>query len=631
MNKKNPSQAVTSFWQKIALMFLGLILSLMLLEGGMQLGGFVLVSVQKYGNLQSIKQKGSYRILCLGESTTDRQYPKHLERILNQRNIGIHFSVIDGGRPGTNTNTILSRVESYLADYHPDIVVTMMGINDGHGSHMPPGMIATSGEAPFIRSLRTYKLAQLLWLHIMTKAKEMGLYKPAEDRHTSEKTQTPLPPHRTRLRETSPRPTLAQDASGKAVGPNPYDDNANVKSGSPPPNQGEFAQADASFKKAIELDPKNDKAYYELGRFYTEKGELSKPENLLKKAIAMNPKNHEAYVELGRFYQRLGTFSKAEDFFKKAIEINPQNESAYVELGQLSQAQGEFSKAEDSFKKAIETNPRNYDAYVGLGYISQYQDRFLLAEKFFRKAIELDPKNDAAYIGLGQFLPLAGKFSESENLFKKAIELDPKNDRTYFELGRFYRNRGSFQQAEDSLRKAVELNPENDFAFIELGELYRRKDQSAQAEELFAKAISNNPDNDRALGAMLLLYEETGRSELAKAYSERAKRLRSENYAAFTVSNYRKLKKILDGKGIKLVCAQYPVRNVEPLKRIFGKEEGIIFVDNERVFKEALRKGSYKEYFRDMFAGDFGHCTVKGNTLLAQNIADVILREVFNK
>jgi hypothetical protein len=32
-----------------------------------------------------------------------------------------------------------------------------------------------------------------------------------------------------------------------------------------------------------------------------------------------------------------------------------------------------------------------------------------------------------------------------------------------------------------------------------------------------------------------------------------------------------------------------------------------------------------------MFAGDFGHCTVKGNTLLAQNIADVILREVFNK
>ena len=32
-----------------------------------------------------------------------------------------------------------------------------------------------------------------------------------------------------------------------------------------------------------------------------------------------------------------------------------------------------------------------------------------------------------------------------------------------------------------------------------------------------------------------------------------------------------------------------------------------------------------------MYAGDFGHCTPMGNILIAQNIADVILKEVFNK
>jgi hypothetical protein len=73
------------------------------------------------------------------------------------------------------------------------------------------------------------------------------------------------------------------------------------------------------------------------------------------------------------------------------------------------------------------------------------------------------------------------------------------------------------------------------------------------------------------------------------------------------------------------------MRNVEPLKRIFEKDKGVIFVDNEQVFKEAVRESGYKEYFTDMFGGDFGHCTQKGNELLAQNIADVILREVFNK
>lgn len=46
---------------------------------------------------------------------------------------------------------------------------------------------------------------------------------------------------------------------------------------------------------------------------------------------------------------------------------------------------------------------------------------------------------------------------------------------------------------------------------------------------------------------------------------------------------------------------------------------------------EYFNKASYKEYFGDMFAGDFGHCTKKGNRLLAENIANVILKEVFGK
>jgi len=54
--------------------------------------------IQEYHNLQSIKQKGTYRIMCLGESTTRREYPPFLEEILNQRNIGVRFSVIDKGR-----------------------------------------------------------------------------------------------------------------------------------------------------------------------------------------------------------------------------------------------------------------------------------------------------------------------------------------------------------------------------------------------------------------------------------------------------------------------------------------------------------------------------------------------------
>ena len=74
------------------------------------------------------------------------------------------------------------------------------------------------------------------------------------------------------------------------------------------------------------------------------------------------------------------------------------------------------------------------------------------------------------------------------------------------------------------------------------------------------------------------------------------------------------------------------MRNIEPLKKILqGNEEGVIFVDNEKIFRDALKKASYREYFSDTFGGDFGHCTPKGNKLLAENIANVILKEVFGK
>jgi hypothetical protein len=123
-----------------------------------------------------------------------------------------------------------------------------------------------------------------------------------------------------------------------------------------------------------------------------------------------------------------------------------------------------------------------------------------------------------------------------------------------------------------------------------------------------------------------------GKPELAKAYTEKADRLRLEQLNPITVQNYRSLKSILDKKGIRLVCVQYPMRSIELLKKTFqGEEENVIFVNNEKIFRDAVKKDGYRIYFRDAFGGDFGHCTGKGNQLLAANIANAILKEVVNK
>jgi len=254
------------------------------------------------------------------------------------------------------------------------------------------------------------------------------------------------------------------------------------------------------------------------------------------------------------------------------------------------------------------------------------------AEDLLKKAIELNPKNRGACFALVWLYRDQGKSSQAEDLLKKAIELNPKNDAAYLELGRFYRDQGKSSQAECSFKKYIELNSQNEGAYLELGQFYQYQNKFSEAEGSFKKAIELNPKSDAAYGALLILYEETGKPELAEEYAKKANAARLGYYNPVTVNNYHKLKKILDKRGIRLVCVQYPMRSIEPLKKIFeGNEQGIIFVDNEKIFRDAVRKDGPRTYFRDMFAGDFGHCTERGNRLLAENIASAILKEVFGK
>jgi tetratricopeptide (TPR) repeat protein len=517
--KNNSRKTTTPFKAKIALIIFGLFLCFLILETGLRLGGFLFLSLQEYRNVQSIKEKDTYRIICLGESSTAGQYPHFLEEALNQSNIGVSFSVIDKGIVAANTSAILSQVEDYLNVYNPDMVVTMMGIND-RGKHIPFEKDTASKTMLLIRSFRIYKLIRLLWLHILTKAQEIGIHMPNRDKQL--------------------------------------------------------------FK-----------------------------ENPVKLMYAKSISN--------------------EDLFKKALERDPEDDWAYTELGWIYKKQGKHSEAIDLFRKAVKLNPANGKAYAGLGWICREQGKLPEAEDLFKKAIELNPENAWVYAELGWIYQKHGKHSEAEHLFKKAVELDPENDWAYTELGLVYRAQGKLSEAEYLFEKAIEFNPESDQAYTELGWVYQNQGKRSEAIDLFKKALKFNPDNDLAYGALSVLYQETGKPDLATEYANKANELRLGYYHSGTANNYRKLKEVLDKKGIRLVCVQYPMRSIEPLKNIFNQDKGIIFVDNERIFKQAVHQTSYKEYFTDMFGGDFGHCTEKGNRLLAKNIADTILKEIFDK
>ena len=464
-----------SFRQKITLVLLGIIGCIILLETGLRIGGGIILLKREYRNRQALKEKDVCRIMCVGGSTTadggEYSYPAQLEEVLNEKDIGIKFVVINKGLSGCDSTYILSKLKENLDKYKPDIVITMMGTNDDCGT-VPYEESAGVKLNLFLRSFRVYKLAKLIWLHGAAGIKEIS------------------------------------------------------------------ARQFKSLKKEQER-----KEYLVI------RGQSS-PE----------------------------------------VEI-------LIEKSQVYMNQEEFKKSARVLEKAIEIEPGNVMLYP------------LLGERYF----------------------FNGKFKEGEMLIKKALEMQPNDPWILMELGMCYRVSEKYAQAETVLKKAIEINPMYREVYGELAWCYRSQGTIDKLQELCDKIIELGLESGDLYGFVATCYKELGKDKEAEIYYKKANEFRLKNYKEATRYNYRKLKEIVTQSKIQLVCMQYPVRNVEALKKLFKSAERIIFIDNENLFKTALKYGNYEDYFQDNFSGDFGHCTPKGNRLLAENVAYNILKKCFNK
>jgi tetratricopeptide (TPR) repeat protein len=200
-----------------------------------------------------------------------------------------------------------------------------------------------------------------------------------------------------------------------------------------------------------------------------------------------------------------------------------------------------------------------------------------------------------------------------------------------------FEKRGEFAGAEELYLSLRSQCPESAQICLRLGKLYVRRKDYAKAEEMYREAGMINPDDETYhvfMGDLFFLQKDYVRAE---KYLEAADRLlyrkpgHGFSISAGTAANYRKLLDRLKRDHIKVVCMQYPLLSVEPLREMLrgsGDAADVYFVSNERSFRGALAREEYFDYFVDKFACGFGHCTEKGNRLVAKNIADALLWHV---
>jgi tetratricopeptide (TPR) repeat protein len=336
------------------------------------------------------------------------------------------------------------------------------------------------------------------------------------------------------------------------------------------------------------------------------------------------------YFERARYFQERHNYPMAEKALKNALALDHDDADAYLELAKHYYEIKDYPRADEAFDQAVRSFPSISAVYEEAGRYYYERGNFIRAKELYRAVIRLDKDNTLAYVYLAQCCYALGEVNVSEGLFAQARRIGPKDEQVLLEIGNFYLEQKQYIKAEDLFDSLLMLNRLCSHAYIGLGNVFYAQAKFSQAEEMFKKALAVGPKeegNNLALGEF---YENINQpSEAEKIYKKYIKDVRgTDNYTAKTLDNYRKLKQEVLKRGIQLICMQYPRRKLLPLTRIFASNQGIIFVDNERLFEDAVMKGAYEDFFYDRFAGDFGHCTVEGNRLLAGNAAETIIKFV---
>lgn len=159
---------------RLASAFLILFITLVLFELSLRITGFFLQ--EKTTSLL----KDQFTVLVLGESTSAEaiienvnSWPTWLSKILKER--GINVNIVNKAKPATTTTSLVENLPDYIERYHPQVVVSMMGINDDNRFWLNESGLITEGN--FFHDLRVVKLVKLFF-HLKKIVNENEILKP---------------------------------------------------------------------------------------------------------------------------------------------------------------------------------------------------------------------------------------------------------------------------------------------------------------------------------------------------------------------------------------------------------------------------------------------------------------------
>jgi tetratricopeptide (TPR) repeat protein len=168
-------------------------------------------------------------------------------------------------------------------------------------------------------------------------------------------------------------------------------------------NQGDYAKAEASYKKAIEIEPAMTTACINLADLYRMLNRDDEGEQILRSALERDPDMAAVHYSLGLLLIRKGNPDEAMEHLRHAAALEPENARFAYVYGVGLYSGGNHDEALKFLESALKKNPYDRDILYSLATFNQEQGNIKMAILYAEKLVEYYPQ-DQDYRQLSQYL-----------------------------------------------------------------------------------------------------------------------------------------------------------------------------------------------------------------------------------
>lgn len=189
--------------------------------------------------------------------------------------------------------------------------------------------------------------------------------------------------------------------------------------------QGQWAQAAASYNAVLERQPRSFDALHLLGLLQLQSGHAGEALPLLGRAARLKPADAATQTLLGVALQNTGRAEESLAHFERAAKLEPRNPEYHYNHGKALRALDHLEEAQLAYKKVLELNGNHAEASNNLSELLFRLNRHEEALIWADRTLNIRPGHAEAMSNRGAALLALGQYQESLEALNAALRTKP--------------------------------------------------------------------------------------------------------------------------------------------------------------------------------------------------------------